>query len=891
MFSNLIWMFVLLCSSVEDENSIRDADIFPSSPVIERGSSLELSCVLRKNYMPQRNASHIIWKLNDTLIAPEKYIIVNETVSNITIHNFTYSTAYVNCSMKYLDKELPLAHTEVKSGFRPDMPENISCIYFYDANLTCTWKAGRETSFRTNYTLYRKLMHSQYSVISCQNATESCSFFTRDNAYSNDFCFQVEAKNVLGESLTECVPIPLQKIEKFAPPEILSVKQIPGIKQLLTVTWKMPEKIIPLKPVICQVQYRNLYSNFTEFVNVSLNSKKGIGSCNLTGLWDSTDYSVAIRCINNESTFWSGWSGEKNGSTAEKAPSGKVDLWRVIESSHSSRNRSVHLMWKPLKSFPPSGRILGYKIRYFPEKKTGRKRTSKSKEKKITLLLNEEAHIISVAAYNSAGESPEAILRIPSIDEKSYQVIETVMTSTTNEEVVVEWITSESETTKYVVEWYEELETDPFGRSWQYVSNSTEWKNNKKNFKPFICYNILVYPLYGSNVAAPSYAQIYAQEKEPSEGPVADTGILGKNEVTIKWNEISKAKRNGFITNYTIFYKPEDGKELICRLINLVMLVSYGYLVQIQGRSIPDETVNSDVLQYKLKSLQANTQYTVQIMASNKAGGTIGEQKTFKTLKFDKQDFFFIAVPVGISVLCLIGLWITCVLKKHEFKKVCWPNIPNPEESLAVEWPRDSSTNSSFLKRLSSQTKTVDFEDINVLEYCFPEESQEGSLLINYKNCVSECTDINTKDITNRDEKILRNEENEVAKCFSPSMPYIIAEQFTRSQIHPALIPVKEVQPIEMVANDSSGSQQNPIKNEEIYDEEILKLEDFSEKALFNPYLKNSVKTREFLVSESLPECSTDEGKSQSSVLAPFQPNVPGQSYITLDMFRLAKPQ
>ncbi|XP_015470641.1 interleukin-31 receptor subunit alpha isoform X2 [Parus major] len=867
MFSNLVWMFVLLCSSVADENSIRDADIFPSSPEIERGSSLELSCVLRKSDTRQRNANHIIWKLNDALISPEEYNIVNETVSNITIHNFTYSTAYVECLMKYLDKELPLVHTVVKSGFRPDMPENISCIYFYDVNLTCTWSAGRETSFTTNYTLYRKLMSSPYTVRSCQNTTESCSFFYPNNDYSNDFCFQVEAKNVLGESLTECVSIPLQKIEKFASPEILSVKKIPGIKQLLMVTWKMPEKIIPLKHRICQVQYRNLYSNFTEFVNVSLNSKKDeIVSCNLTGLWDSTDYSVAIRCINNESAFWSGWSGEKNGSTEEKAPSQKVDLWRVIESSPSSRNRSVHLMWKPLKSFPPSGRILGYKIQYFPENKTACKRTKNSTDEKITLFLNEEAHIISVTAYNSAGKSPEAILRIPSTDEKSSQMIETMITSTLNEEVVVQWKTSEPETTTYVVEWYEELETDPFLRSWQYVSNSTEWKNNRKNFKPFLCYNILVYPLYGKNIAAPSYAQIYAQEKKPSEGPVADTDIPGKNEVTVKWNEISKAKRNGFITNYTIFYKPEDGKEL-------------------------NETVNSDILQYRLKSLQANTQYTVRIMASNKAGGTIGEPKTFKTLKLDKDDVFFIAIPVGISMLCLIGLWITCVLKKHAFKKVCWPDIPNPEESLAVEWPLASSMNNSFLKRVSSQTKTVDFEDINVLEYCFPEEGQEESLLINYENHVSECTDTNIKGITNRDEKILHNEEDEAANCFSPSMTYVITDQFTRSQMHSALIPVKEVQPIEMVANDLCGSQQNPIKNEENDVEEVLKLEDFSEKALFNPYLKNSVKAREFLVSESLPEHSMDECKSQSSVLPPFQPKVPGQSYITLDMFRLAKAQ
>jgi len=62
------------------------------------------------------------------------------------------------------------------------------------------------------------------------------------------------------------------------------------------------------------------------------------------------------------------------------------------------------------------------------------------------------------------------------------QIIETVRTFTTNQEVVVEWIVSKPGVTEYVVEWYEELETDPFGRSWQYVSNSTNWKTNKSMF-------------------------------------------------------------------------------------------------------------------------------------------------------------------------------------------------------------------------------------------------------------------------------------------------------------------------------------------------------------------------------------------------------------------------
>lgn len=62
------------------------------------------------------------------------------------------------------------------------------------------------------------------------------------------------------------------------------------------------------------------------------------------------------------------------------------------------------------------------------------------------------------------------------------QIIETVRTFTTSEEVIVKWVAFEPEVTEYVVEWYEELETDPFSRSWQYVSNSTSWKTNRSMF-------------------------------------------------------------------------------------------------------------------------------------------------------------------------------------------------------------------------------------------------------------------------------------------------------------------------------------------------------------------------------------------------------------------------
>lgn len=49
--------------------------------------------------------------------------------------------------------------------------------------------------------------------------------------------------------------------------------------------------------------------------------------------------------------------------------------------------------------------------------------------------------------------------------------------------------------------------------------------------------------------------------KVPSAGPVTQVDNIGVKTVTITWKEIPKSQRNGFITNYTIFYQAEDGKE------------------------------------------------------------------------------------------------------------------------------------------------------------------------------------------------------------------------------------------------------------------------------------------------------------------------------------------
>lgn len=140
-------------------------------------------------------------------------------------------------------------------------------------------------------------------------------------------------------------PVVLQE-EQRCYTEKWSIKQ--AILSFGGVRW-YTQKLHLLKSYIYN-SYINFISNnfcsctyFQEFVNVSLNSKKNIGSYNLTGLWDSTDYSVAIRCVNNESAFWSGWSGEKTESTEEKGklPICKSVLLFYFEALGFSRKKTV----------------------------------------------------------------------------------------------------------------------------------------------------------------------------------------------------------------------------------------------------------------------------------------------------------------------------------------------------------------------------------------------------------------------------------------------------------------------------------------------------------------------------------------------------------------------
>ncbi|XP_076973293.1 interleukin-31 receptor subunit alpha isoform X2 [Tamandua tetradactyla] len=551
----------------------------------------------------------------------------------------------------------------------PAKPENISCIFYYKKNLTCTWSSEKEA----NYTCYRVNRTSLFGRSSdiCITRTftsgnhASCSFFY-PNVTSPDYnIIEVEAQNADGTTKSDTTHWSLDNIAKTEPPVIYSVKPVLGVKQMVQVKWKRPV-LAPVSSILkYTLRFRKVNSAQWMEANFTRNDNSENQAYNLTGLQDFTEYVLALRCAAEESRFWSDWSQEEMGTTEEQAPC-VLDLWRVLKPAEADGRRQVLLLWQEARGVPVLGKALGYYIRYFPENNTNLTETVNTTHQQLELHLGGESYCVSAISYNSVGESPKATMRIPAIDEKSIPYIKAMQTHLTQGQLVVEWQSSFPKVDTWIIEWLPDLDSEFSNISWESVSQARNWTIQQDKLKPFWCYNISVYPILPDLVGEPCSIQAYVKEGIPSAGPVTKAENIGVKTVTVAWKEIPKSQRNGFISNYTIFYQTEDGEEF-------------------------SKTVNSSVLQYDLGSLKRDTAYSVQVMASTSAGGANGTKINFKSLSLSVAEIFLIISLVGGSLLVLVILMVAYSLKNpNKWKHQCWPDIPNPAESSIAMWRGDN---------------------------------------------------------------------------------------------------------------------------------------------------------------------------------------------------------
>ncbi|XP_041109988.1 interleukin-6 receptor subunit beta-like [Polyodon spathula] len=310
---------------------------------------------------------------------------------------------------------------------------------------------------------------------------------------------------------------------------------------------------------------------------------------------------------------------------------------------------TIYIIWKPLSVSDSNGIILGYKVnrRNHPLINTT--------DVKISFLRIREACEVTVFAYNSAGDSPGATLRIPAISKQDVlRVIPVVQAFPKNNQLWVEWKAPLSAVSGYVIDWCVGTEA-VCDRDWQHVNNTTLTTYLKGNIEPLKRYNISVYPVYEQGAGTPTSTEAYLREGAPGKIHTPDVLDIKSTEATIKWKEIPKDQRNGFIVNYTIVFLNKEQHF---------------------------KTVNSNVLECTLQSLQPSTQYRVYLKASTKAGSIKSSDVIFTT-SLPTEAVVSVTLPF-VFLIFLFG--VICVIKKPVLKEQFWPLVPNPSKSSLEHW-------------------------------------------------------------------------------------------------------------------------------------------------------------------------------------------------------------
>uniref|UniRef100_A0A4W3K6V4 Fibronectin type-III domain-containing protein n=1 Tax=Callorhinchus milii TaxID=7868 RepID=A0A4W3K6V4_CALMI len=566
------------------------AYIIPESPIVELGSELKASCILNDDYVKDVDANQIFWRLKDKQIPETQYVVVNRTVSNVTLTFSDAGTALLTCNLQLNEDQVATVFgTVVRTGLPPEKPKNLSCITYYDKNMTCAWDPGRNTFLRTSYLL--QINRSAYyffnkQVCLAKDMENFCVIPFANISYYVDQIFWVEATNGLGNAKSESIILDPVTVIKPDPPVISTVQSAPNITTMLTVRWKNPAILAnyQLKYII---RYRAVDDH--EWMQVppedTSNHRESFMLHNLTPF---TEYVFTIRCKSKrEAGFWSDWSAEKSGRTPEGKPLRGPNLFQY------------KMYTKNLKfDF-----ILGF------------------------------AGVQKLSAYPQDGQ------------------------------LMVEWKRVSS--SGFLIEWCEELKKDlyPGPVYWQHESRSANKTFLKgENIMPFKRYQITIYPLYNGQPGASLSTKAYLEQGRPIRGPEVHLKRVGKNEVEMMWKEIAVNDQQGFITNYTIFYKHGNA-------------------------NVSSVTVDPMHQECTLTSLKGNTLYVIWVMASTVKGGRNSSEVTFTTLHFAKGEIEAIVVPVCLGFLFITIMTILlCYSKKHLIKKYVWPNVADPANSRVVDW-------------------------------------------------------------------------------------------------------------------------------------------------------------------------------------------------------------
>ncbi|XP_048414116.2 granulocyte colony-stimulating factor receptor-like isoform X2 [Stegostoma tigrinum] len=605
---------------------------------VHLGSSLVATCKIINTSCLMgsiAHASEILWQHDNVYIDKTQYTIVEKTMSQVNISAFNQTVGNLSCQIPQGSEGILQNDVQIQAGFPPEKPTNLTCVTSWKEkiSMTCSWDPGRDSYIRTTYTLRRiknlgkchnHEMDAKWNDCLSQDS-HSCTV-PRDKLrlFSTDDIF-VLAKNELGSQVSDVLCLDAMDVVKLEQPVDPIIQGDPRSSNCLILRWR-----IRIKPHIqCQLQYREHSESAWRQILAFKELQKEERLCQLS---PGTEYLIRMRCkLSGTTQYWSDWSTEYSGRTAESPPVGTPDVWWHFEGSAQDEKMHIRIFWKELKESEMNGRIQGYRVTYGCEPDANHPEVTLCNTTSLSCRISTPKGDgnICVRAYNTAGHSPAALLALPTLYQTDIAALHPHVNiiPITEHSLQINWTLLSIPVLGYIVEWCKMSE----------YSCEINWKK----------------------VSADSTSSVL---QAPLTGPKVTASRIWKSKAEVIWEEIPINKRQGFIRNYTIFYSDKTG------------LVQHIVRNELEKR-------------YVLTGLRAATDYEVTVMATTDAGGTNSSVLNLTTKKSDDENIVIIIAWLFLILLLLMSvLLLMYFLYKKMSTGQLWPKIPNPANSALASW-------------------------------------------------------------------------------------------------------------------------------------------------------------------------------------------------------------
>ncbi|KAM4640034.1 leukemia inhibitory factor receptor [Amazona ochrocephala] len=647
--------------------------VFPQDIVVAVGSDLTICCVHEEGQ-----------QIKQMTYGPEIYpmIPLSSRSSAIRVLNASASDASGTNAVCTLSED-GTDGAVLFVGYAPDIPENLSCETSNFLIIKCTWKPGRPSGLygkrRTKYSLFERISGKNVSCkVNEMNRERVCGFPVLADQKTYDFILGVS--NPIGQTESSLLVDLTQRVHPKTP-EKLTVSG--NSSTSVHLHWFINGSFAEIR-LLCQIEISTGRSE-RKLHNVSMpGGKFSTHTAELNSLRPYTKYQFRVRCSSADHFWkWSDWSRVEEHTTLEAPPTRGPDIWR----ERSPSGKSLKIFWKPLSLSEANGKIVSHEVScYLLETPLEHKEvTEPSNSTEIKLGKND--CIISVVAKNHAGSSPPS--RITSVELPSDNV-KTDRAMAMGNGIYISWDSYPNMTCGYIVKWCHSSGSEPCTVDWQkFPSNTTDAVIKSALFRPGVRYNFLLYGCKPSGYQLLKNITGYMKELPPKRAPNFTVEETSSDSILVKWEDIPVEDCQGFLEGYRLSFAKGEKDTLKPRLLE-------SGNPELKVKNITDLTKKS----LKILDLQGKTSYQLDLQAYT-AGGLSPPNSLYVVTKEDSVGLIIaILIPVAVVVLLGVVASVFCYRKREWIKETFYPEIPNPENSKALQFQKNTCEGNKTLKTL-----------------------------------------------------------------------------------------------------------------------------------------------------------------------------------------------